>query len=334
MHGAPAVSVILPFRNAEETLERALASILIQTWRDFEIIAVDDGSADGSAAVARRIAASDPRLCILSGSGRGLTAALREGVAVARGEFLARMDADDISMPERLERQFACMRSDTGLALCGTGVIMTGPGIGSGRRRYEAWLNSLATHESIVRELFVECPVAHPAFFMRHSAYDAAGGYRDTPWAEDYDLVMRLWRAGGRFCNIPERLLEWCNTPGRLSMRDPRYSDAAFRALKRHYLAETHLAGQRRFIQWGAGDVGKRWLREWTDLRPEAVVDIHPRKIGTHIHGVPVIPKTGIPPPGQVFIIAAVGARGAREEIRGVLVPAGHVEMRDFIFVA
>lgn len=332
--GTPPVSILMPCYNAAERLSESIQSIRDQTFADWELIVVDDGSTDRTLEVARQHAEPDSRVRVFASEHVGIVKALQHASAEARGAFLARMDADDVALPERLERQLALMADHPEVALCGTGVEMTGPGIGEGRVRYQAWLNQLVDHEAIVRELFVECPVAHPAFLMRRADFDEAGGYRDQGWAEDYDLCMRLFLAGKRFANVPDRLLEWRNSDDRLSMHDPRYGLDRFRALKRHYLFRSYLAGNRAFYQWGAGEVGKVWLREWGDTKPEFVVDINPRKIGLTIHGVPVVGPEDLPEPGESFGVVAVGAPGARDEIRAWYTPRGHEETRDFLFVA
>ena len=97
---------------------------------------------------------------------------------------------------------------------------------------------------------------------------------------------------------------------------------------------EGPLRGGRPFYQWGAGEVGKRWLREWQERKPEAVVDINPRKIGRRIHDAPVIAPEDLPPPGETFVVVAVGAPGARTDIRDWLTPRGYEETRDFLFLA
>lgn len=329
----PAVSVILPFHNAESTLARAIESIRVQSFADWELIAWDDGSTDTSLAVAQALAQCDARIRVLESPHAGLVEALRQACAQARGAILARMDADDVSLPHRLEKQVALLRADDRVALCGTLVSMEGAGIGSGRRRYEEWINGLIRHDDIVRERFIECPVAHPTFAMPRWAYDAAGGYQEHGWPEDYDLVLRLAEQG-RIEKVPEALLEWHHHGTRLSMRDPRYEEAAFRRLKRHYLRKTVLAGRSLFHQWGAGEVGKRWLREWDAPKPAAVVDINPRKIGRVLHGIPVIAPETLPAPGETFVLIAVGAPGARDEIREWLTPRGYVERVDYAFIA
>jgi glycosyltransferase involved in cell wall biosynthesis len=333
---SPDVSIVMPFWNAADTLAAAIDSVLAQSFSDFELILFDDGSTDESLEIARGSAARDGRIRIIQSEHIGIAAGLRRACADARGRYIARMDADDVAYPNRIEKQHALMEANPDVGLCGAQVRMTGGAIGSGRLRYERWLNALATHDGIVRELFVECPIAHPTFFMRRDIYETVGGYLDTEWAEDYDVCMRFWLAGARFAKVGEVLLDWHEHGNRLSMANSRYSPAQFRALKRHYLRKSYLdtRSSRHFYQWGAGEVGKIWLREWETVKPERVVDINPRKIGIQIHGVPVIAPEELPPPGQVFVVIAVGAPGARDEIRQFLDPRGYTECEDYLFVA
>lgn len=330
----PALSVVVPCFDAGELLPECLDSLLSQTLVDFELVLVDDGSRDDTAAIADAYAQRDPRVCVIRSAHVGIVEALRRGCEVAQGAYLARMDADDVALPARLAEQFAFMEAHPDVALCGCQVELFGERIGTGRARYAEWMNGLVEHEAMTRELFVECPVPHPTFMMRRDAFDAVGGYVDAGWPEDYDLVMRLHCAGYRLGKVVQPLLRWRHTESRLSMTDPRYSPEQFRALKRHYLDKTYLANRSEFYQWGAGEVGKPWLREWGTHAPKAVVDIHPRKIGRTIHGAPVIAPEGLPGHGEAFTVVAVGAPGAREEIRAWFSERGYTELVDYLFLA
>ncbi len=232
---------------------------------------------------------------------------------------------------EPLQYDFMEQRPD--IALCGSQVVMAGR-VGEGRQRYEAWINSLNTHNEILREVFVECPIPHPTFFMRTAAWRAVGGYLDTGEPEDYDLIFRFWRLGYRFAKVTAPLLAWYESAGRLSMNDARYTEASFRAIKRRYLFQTFLQGRPRFFQWGAGEVGKRWLREWGAQKPLAVVDIRKGKIGQTIHNTTVIRPEELPAPGEAKTVAAVGTPGARDEIRTWLNRRGYRETHDYVFIA
>lgn len=330
----PRISVVLPFYNAEATLAGAIESIQSQTFEDWELILFDDGSEDASAGVAGDVAGLDKRLRVVRSGHVGIVEALARGCAEARGDYIARMDADDVSHPERFERQLALCAEDARIGLCGTQIRMTGGPIGYGRRRYERWINSLVTHEDMMRDLFVECPIPHPAFFMPREAYEAAGGYQDHQWPEDYDLCMRMFVQGRRLAKVAAPLLDWRESPGRLSMVSDRYSPARFRAVKRHYMFKTHLPEGRPFCQWGAGEVGKLWLREWGERRPQYVVDINPRKVGRRIHGYKIIAPEDLPRAARAYIVVAVGAPGARGEIRQHLWAQAYTELEDFLFVA
>jgi glycosyltransferase involved in cell wall biosynthesis len=332
--GAPRVSIVMPFHDAAATLHAAAASMLAQSLADFEFILVDDGSRDGSFEIAEKLARRDARVRLLQPGRVGIVEALRVGCGAARARYIARMDADDEARPDRLARQWELMEATPSAGICGALVELAGPASGIGARRYEAWINALVTPEDLAREVYIECPLPHPTFFMRRDAYEDVGGYQDRGWPEDYDLVLRMHLAGWELAKVPGTLLCWRDHPGRLSRTDPRYGEAAFRACKRAYLRRGPLHGRTTFHQWGAGEVGKRWMREWGADAPAAVVDINPRKVGRRIHGVPVIGPESLPPPGATYTVVAVGAPGARAEIRDWFSSRGYAETRDYVFVA
>ena len=135
MSAAPLVSVLLPVRDARATLGACLASLRAQSLRQHEVVAVDDGSGDGSAEVLERAARLEPRLRVLHLSARGLVEALNAGLAFVRAPLLARMDADDVAHPRRLELQAAALGADPSLSVLGSRVRhWPGPG-GAGSRR-------------------------------------------------------------------------------------------------------------------------------------------------------------------------------------------------------
>lgn len=331
---APLISVVLPVYNGAERIGRAIASIRSQDDPHWELIVVDDGSTDGSAEAAQQSADGDARVQIVKTPHVGLVPALRKGCALAQGALLARMDADDESHPARFSSQRAWHANHPNGGLCGTQVSMTGREVGQGRRRYESWLNAVLTTEDVDRELFIECPVAHPAFMMSRDAYESVGGYREFDGPEDYDLVFRLWSAGFALGNVGSSLLAWHDSPGRLSMNSPRYSEMAFRNLKRKWLNVAKVGAGRALYQWGAGEVGKRWLREWKPGTVEAVVDIRPGKIGQTIHDHAVIRPEELPPPGECYFLVAVGTPGARAKIRAWCEAKGYTERADYRFIA
>ncbi|HEX7120096.1 MAG TPA: glycosyltransferase [Longimicrobiales bacterium] len=333
----PRVSVLMPCRDAAAQLPETIASLDAQTFRDYEVIAVDDGSGDGTFEVLYDWARRDGRVRVLRSPARGLVAALATGLATARGVLVARMDADDIAAPTRLEKQVALLDARPGVAACGTRVrYFPDAVVRDGARRYARWLNALVEPDAIARDIFVECPIAHPALMARRSALLAVGGYRDMGWPEDYDLVLRLWAAGHRLANVPEVLLHWREGADRASRTDPRYAPDAFRRCKVHHLRRTLLAGREGAVVWGAGPVGKAFARELIAQRVpvRAFVDLDPRKIGQTIHDAPVVAPAEVGRFDGAFVLAAVGQAGARAEIRAELARSGRVELEDFCAVA
>jgi len=327
--------VLLPCRDAEATLDEALASIAAQTLRTFEVVAVDDGSTDRTPDLLAEWEVRDSRVRVITTPAQGIVAALNRAAAAAQGISFARMDADDVAHPQRLERQVEYLEAKPSVAACGAGVRYVPRSIlRDGARRYEKWINSVTTPRDIELDLFVECPIAHPTLVVRRQAFENVGGYRDSGWPEDYDLILRLWKAGYELGKVPEVLLDWRDRPDRLSRQDPRYGEDAFRRCKAHFIGR-RVSG-RPVVVWGAGPVGKAFAlglqNEAHDI--VAFVDLDPRKIGQTIHGAPVIHPSKIERYTGSYVGAAVGSKKARTEIRASLHAAGFREPEDFCAVA
>lgn len=338
----PRVSVLLPCRDVVPYLHECIASLEEQTLSDFEVLAVDDRSADGTGQVLEEWACRDSRVRVLrtgkagEGGEGGLVSALELATEEARAPLLARMDADDAADPRRLELQVQFMSDRRELAACGARVeLFPAKNVGSGYARYSTWLNALTGSADLERDLFVECPIAHPTLMIRASALRGIGGYREMGWPEDYDLVLRLHAAGMAAANLPITLHRWRVRPDRHSLASQRYSPAAFRRCKVHFLAACFVPPDRPVAIWGAGRVGKPLAREMLrqGMTVHAFVDLDPRKIGQEIHGAPVFDPTtftgafaGKPP----YILGAVGSPGARHDIRLSLDALGFRELADY----
>lgn len=338
MTAVPRVSVLLPVRDAAETLPRCLRSLAAQTLEDHEVVAVDDGSRDGSAAILEDCARRDPRLRVVRIPASGLVAALNTGLARARAPLLARMDADDVAHPERLALQAARLREDGAIQVLGCRVRLLGaPGFANrGMRDYVRWQNRLVDHDAIVREMFVESPLAHPSVMMPADRLRALGGYRSFDGPEDYDLWLRCHAAGLRFAKLERTLLLWRDGPRRLTRTDPRYGRARFQALKLTALGRGPLRGRRPIVIWGAGPIGKSWARA-LGLRAHPVaafVEVDPRKVGQRIQGARVVAVGEAGRFRGALHLAAVGQPGARARIRDQARRLGLREGLDFVAVA
>ncbi len=332
----PLVSVILPVRDGGVWLRDAVDSILGQSLTDLELLVIDDHSSDGATQALAVLAGSDRRLRLLSNPGRGLVDALNHGFAQARGAMLARMDADDVALPERLATQLDYLTHHPEVDICATRVRIDGPLAQAGNQRYEAWLNALTEPAAIERELFVESPLPHPTVMIRRSVWKALPGYQDGPDPEDYGLWLEAARRGMRFGKPEPVLLYWRDHAGRLTRTDVRYGRDRFLALKVRHLLGWRGAGRALWI-WGAGPGG----RDLHDAliagggQPQAFVDVHPRRIGGFKRGLPVGPLEALLEcPKGCLVLIAVGSANVRPEIRQWCAQRGLLEGIDYLFMA
>ncbi len=395
----PKVSVVLPVKmagaaSALETLAPAVKSVLMQTMRDFELIIVDDGGGltrteclsrfqieggvpgrSSSLSVKQKLTAyarlrimrfwkeclRETRVKIIHLPPTGIVGALNAGIAEARAPYIARMDADDVCSPRRLELQLGYMKKNPECSLLGSLVgIFPRRRLKDGMRHYERWLNSVVSEDDINRELFVESPFAHPSVMFRRDEALALGGYRDMGWPEDYDMWLRFAQNGLKMAKLPEVLLFWRDGEGRLSRTSASYSAESFRNVKAHFLKEWRLKGVNSVQVWGAGRDGKTWakLLMRTGFDVLQFIDIDKKKVGGRACGGssrigPVdrlqadgpVPSGwpssagGIPVvwPGDIIkgtpILCAVGVKGAREQIRDYLRLEGFKEPEEFMFL-
>jgi len=195
----PLISVVLPVYNGELYVSEAIDSILAQTFKNFELIIIDDGSTDDSLSILKRYQQRDKRIRLIARENKNLASTLNDLIHLARGIWIARMDQDDISLPHRFERQLQRLEQ-AGADICGTWAQF----FGSKDRRI---LKHCTTDEAIKIELLFEAPFVHPSVMMRTSL--VSNLMYDKAWekAEDYDLWERAARAGWRMANVPEILL-------------------------------------------------------------------------------------------------------------------------------
>lgn len=329
----PLVSVVIPVHNGGEFLVEAVASILTQTFLDFELILVDDHSTDGAVS---SLDMRDRRLKLFNSNGHGVVNAFNTGFAYCQGEFIARMDADDISLPGRLQCQLDYLARNPSVDIAGCCVeIFSENGIQGGLERYQSWLNSVREPEQVRKQIFIESPIPNPTAMFRCAALQQLRGYRKNEWPEDYDLFLRADAANMRMGKPEPVLLRWREHEKRLTHTDSIYTREQFMRAKTHFLVRYRLSGNSVII-WGAGPTGRLMF----DLiiaeggKVEGFIDVHPRRIGGQKRGLPVWSSDKIKNQGAAMLLVAVGAAGAREEIAAFLQTHHKKEGQDYLFVA
>jgi glycosyltransferase involved in cell wall biosynthesis len=332
------VSVVLPYRDAASTLDECLQSVLEQSYTNFELLMINDHSSDESEQLVTHYRKQDKRLRVLASPRKGLVAALNFGLQTAKGKFIARMDADDRMRPDRLSQQVETLETHTSWSLVACQVhLFPEQSIQAGYQEYIRWQNQCLTPIDVDAEIYLESPFVHPSVTYRRADILKLGGYREGNFAEDYDLWLRMHQAGLGMAKLPEILLDWRDSPRRLSRIDPRCSQQAFGQLRAHYLArDSRLKSHRPLVMWGAGRKTRQRCRLLLEqgFIPIAWVDIDPKKIGRSIKGVPVVePAWLLQQHPKPLVLVYVRNHGARGNIQAFLAKAAYRRGRDFLFI-
>ncbi|MGD2052832.1 MAG: glycosyltransferase [Gammaproteobacteria bacterium] len=335
---SPAVSVLMPFRNAAETMGDCIDSILSQTLTDYEIIAIDDFSVDQSVAVLQQF--GDQRISIIDNDHQGLVPALNKGLACCRAPLVARMDADDIMYPNRLKMQYSFMRRHRDVELVATQARkFPEASVRNGYREYMRWQNSVIGPEDVNNQIYIESPFAHPSVMFRRDSIIAAGGYRQGGFPEDYELWLRLFHHGYRMEKLPEVLLDWRESAQRLSRVSENYSREAFDFIRSQYLSKDRRIHNKPLAFWGAGRKTRRRAKRLINkgFAPAVWIDIDPKKIGNNIHGVEVVEPAWLEHASangdKPFVLNYVTNHGARDIARNYLERIGYAIGRDYLEV-
>ena len=324
----PAISIVMPYRNAAATLPAAVDSVLAQTFTDYEFIAVNDNSEDDSETILSSY--RDARLKLHSNPGYGLVDALNFALTRTGTDWIARMDADDIMHPQKLERQWQMLscHPEIDVISCMTRLFPDHL-ITDGFREYINWQNRIVDHNDFINHCYVEMPLTNPTAIFRKSIWDQLGNFRSGDVPEDYEFWLRALHAGYRFMKVPEILFDWRDSERRYTRTAPACSRDAFDRVRAEYLSQDQRLSQGRpLVYCGAG----RATRKRADLMirkgftPYAWVDIDPRKVGNKLNGIPVVTPEWILEnrAARPFMLIYIASHGARDQL------ANWLEAHDF----
>ena len=322
------ISVILPFRNAEKFLEQSINSVLSQEEVNLELILVDNNSTDSSTEIANRIAQAKPNVKVLFCPEIGVANAFNLGFSASLGDFIARMDSDDVWDSRKLKLQLNLFEDDPDLDICCTQVGPLGK-TGMGMLRYMVWQNSLTTPEEIFRNQFIELPICNPTILAKRKAFKRS--YLQETYPEDYELFLYWMKESFRVKKVSEKLHLWRDHSNRLTKKHPGYSVEAFFEIKCRYLIpyiNQYWKGEKVAI-WGAGKIARRriGILQKLGLTPSVIFDFK----GGQFKEIDIIPFQDINRKEYPKILSLVSNRMAGDRIRSFLLKAGYSEMEDFI---
>jgi glycosyltransferase involved in cell wall biosynthesis len=326
------VSVLLPFYRASETMERAIQSVVRQSFPDWELLLIDNNADELTSQIAHRWQLQEERIRVIREPRQGIAFALDTGLQQAAA-LVARMDADDVAHPDRLRQQYTYLQShpEVGVVACQCSFASTLPQA-EGYRHFVAWQNSILSPEAHFLNRFIESPVAHPSVMYRKELVENFGGYNTDPGPEDYELWLRWMSQGVQFAKVPEELLLWQDHPARLSRTHVDYATSRFWETKMHYLAlwlKQNLPASRKIVVCGAS----KQIRKRADLLRAKGIKVYGY---TDIKSRPVpagkfIPLDNIKEDKDFFFVNLIARRGVREAIRENLKRLGLQEGVDFI---
>ncbi len=332
----PIISVILPFYNAESTLQRAIDSIYKQTFQNFECILINNNSSDGSVAIANKWCEADSRFKLINEEIQGVMFASNAGLKIAKGNFIARMDADDFSFPERLALQYQFLSNNLQYgAVSGMVEYVSHNNKTEGFERYVDWVNSVVTYRDIFIKRFIESPIVNPTAMWRKSIAIEFGMYETGDFPEDYEMWLRWLHNGVKIAKINEPVLKWYDSYKRLTRTDEIYSDNAFFEIKTKYLAK-ELKRINPFYPkvavWGASKISinhASYLIQ-NNLEVEFYIDIKRNKQKIY----DVVYYEDIPLNGSCFILVYIKHHELRQKTQQLLESKGYVEGKDYLLLS
>lgn len=328
------VSIVIPFKNTAHFLPECLGSISKQTYRSWEILAVNDGSTDQSLEIVDSHAKRDSRIKVYQNKGKGIISALQTGYSHASGSFVTRMDSDDVMQFNRLEVMIMS------LTQYGKGHISVGQvkyfsqrGISDGYHRYEKWLNGLTALGTNYSEIYKECVIPSPCWMAYRSDFESCEGFLPNRYPEDYDLTFRFYEKGLKVIPCKEVLHLWRDYDDRTSRTHEHYAQNYFLDIKIHYFLKLDHQPSRPLVVWGAGFKGKRIAKSLlaTDLDFTWLCD-NPKKIDKKIYGKKMQHFRTMEVLENPQSIITVANENAQKEIRAYVNSLKQKAMEDYFF--
>jgi len=331
----PLVSIIMAAKDTESYLPDCLDSIINQTYRNWELIAVNDHSSDRTPEILKDYAQKDKRIRVFHSKGQKLIPALQEGYKHVRGTLLNRMDSDDKMPDYKLQVLVDAWN------LHGKGTVIAGGTehfvdegeVGDGFRRYEEWLNGVARKSTHTEEIYTECVIPSHSWLMHKKDFDRVGAFNSEIYPEDYDLCFRIYGTGLKIIGLDKVLHYWRDRSNRISRTWDCYKDNRYFELKLHNFYRHDRDLKRPLVLWGAGkngkDIAKILQRYQDDFR---WVCNNKKKIGKHIYTVLMKEFSIIPQLEKPQIMIVVTSPEEKRKIRKHLDQWGKKPVIDYWF--
>jgi glycosyltransferase involved in cell wall biosynthesis len=276
----------MPYKNAGPWIEETIQSILNQTFKDWELIAIDDHSTDDSAEIVKRFGSKDHRIHSIANPGTGIISALQAGLNESHGEFITRMDADDIMPESRLALMLENLESAPPKTIVTGKVRYFGEyEVSEGYRKYEKWLNDRILRQDHYDHIYRECVIASPNWITRKNDLIKYSIFENLEYPEDYSMVFLWFEHGFNIVSIDEITLDWREHPQRTSRNSDIYSQASFFELKMNWFRKFNNLEQHSIGIIGAGSKGKLLMSQLPDESAINWYDLNHKNYNTEVMG-------------------------------------------------
>lgn len=330
----PLISILIPFKNTEAFLPECLDSIINQTYSNWELIIVDDGSTDKSTTIVENYAQKDKRIKLLTNTGNGIIEALRHAYNNSKGQLITRMDSDDIMTLNKLEvLGNLLLEKGEGHIAIGQVRYFSKTGVGAGYKSYETWLNMLTKTGSNYSEIYKECVIPSPCWMLHRDDLNKIDAFNPNTYPEDYDLVFRCYEYDIECIPCNKVIHYWRDYSSRTSRTHEHYAENHFLDLKLHYFLKLNYDGSRPLAIWGAGNKGKTVAKKLIAKEiPFYWICDNPKKIGKDIYGKTLLNFDYLNELDNPQSIITVANSKAQIEIRQYMSNHGMNAMRDYFF--
>ncbi|GAA3625884.1 glycosyltransferase family 2 protein [Flavivirga jejuensis] len=330
----PLVSILVPFKNTEAFIKACLVSVLNQTYTNWELLIVDDASSDSSFNIVKEFAENDHRIVLLKNSGNGIIDALRFAFKHSKGEFITRMDSDDVMHANKLEVLVTNLLK-YGKQHVAIGLVnyFSKEGIKEGYKNYEIWLNNLTKMGRNYSEIYKECVIPSPCWMIHRSDLITCDAFNPNRYPEDYDLAFRFYKHNYKCIPCNDIIHDWRDYSSRTSRTHEHYAENHFIDIKLHYFLELDRSPNKTLIVWGAGNKGKTVAKTLIkkDIPFEWICD-NPNKIGRDIYGKILKPFGYLKEINNPQSIITVANKEAQIEIKNYMKALNMMPIIDYIF--
>lgn len=328
------ISILMPVKDTERFLVECLESIVNQSEKNWELIAVNDGSSDNSLSILKEFSKKDDRILVFNNTGNGIIDALCLAYSKCKGNFITRMDSDDIMSLDKLEVMKAnLLKSGRGYISLGLVKYFSEIELGLGFKSYETWLNKLTLTGANFEGIYKECVIPSPCWMVFREDFENAEAFRPNDYPEDYDLAFRFYSFGLKPIPCNKVLHFWRDYATRTSRTHIHYADNTFLEIKARYFLELEYDASKNLVVWGAGDKGKRIAKILIEKGIEFYwICDNPKKIGKHIYEQEMLPFTELEYIKNSQSIITVANFNAQKEIKNYFNGINLILNKDYFF--